>query len=740
MNNQSNNKIRQSRRYQSLPGLILLLACTFSSVNASEKEANNYEYLKSLNVEELMKVEVTLDKVFDVFNGLIKAEKVTVATGTEQSIARAPAITTVITAQDIEAMGARDLDEVLETVPGLHVAKNNQAYQPIYTVRGIYSSYNSEILMLINGIPITAIFEGDRGAAWGGMPINMIARIEVIRGPGSAVYGADAFAGVINIMTKTKEDLKGTEVGARIGSFKTYEGWALYGDTWNGVDITASLEYRTTDGQKGIISADAQTHFDKLFGTQASLAPGPVNVGVDSIDARVDVKKEYWQARAGYQGRRNVGYGAGVAQALTPEGYATADRENADLTYHNPAFAPDWDVTAQLSYLGIAWEYFEDRLFPRGAFGGAYPDGYIGNAGISERHTRLDTFAFYSGFQKHLVRLGIGYHVADQYKVKSATNFGVDLVTGLPLPTGGPIVEFTDTPYNFNKKAKRKNGYISLQDTWTMAKEWELTTGIRYDDYSDFGNTINPRLALVWLPRQSFTTKLMYGKAFRAPAFNELYNIGNPVSLGSPNLKPETLDTWEWAFDYRATQHLHLAANVFRYDIEDKMALIPNADGENRTFQNVGRWKGQGLELEARWKTSTKSSLLANYSYVKASDKGNGSDIGNYPRHSAYLRTDWLLVPHWYLDVQANWVADRQRTTTGDPRPAIADYTTVDLTLRHKDVSAGQTNFALGIRNLFNADAREPSSGPDSSGMIGIPDDLPLAERNYFLELRYQFY
>jgi outer membrane receptor protein involved in Fe transport len=165
---------------------------------------------------------------------------------------------------------------------------------------------------------------------------------------------------------------------------------------------------------------------------------------------------------------------------------------------------------------------------------------------------------------------------------------------------------------------------------------------------------------------------------------------------------------------------------------------MPSADGENRTFENVGRWKGQGLELETRWKMSAWSSLLANYSYVEATDKGNGSDIGNYPHHSAYLRTDWLLIPNWYLDLQAKWIADRQRPF-GDPRPATADYTTVDLTLRYKDIRDGRTNVAVGIRNLFNVEAREPSLGPDSKGMISIPDDLPLAKRSLFLELRYRF-
>jgi len=629
-----------------------LILCGTLTVEAQEDDTEQavIDSLKRLDFAQLPEVEVSLDAAFDVFDGLIQAKKTTVATGIKQYTNRAPSVTTVITAQDIEAMGARDLDEVLETVPGLHVARDNNGYRPIYTIRGMYSINNPEVLMLINGIPITGLFAGDRGFAWGGMSINMISRIEVIRGPGSAVYGADAFSGVINIMTKTKDDIKGTEIGTRAGSFNTYEGWALYGDTLKGVDVAASLEYRTTDGQKSTVSADAQTQFDKLFGTHASLAPGPVNTGGDSIEARIDAKKGYWQARAGYQGRRNLGTGAGVAQALDPQGYLTADRTNADLTYHNPDLATHWDVTAQLSYLDMAYQILDDKLFPSGAFGGTYPNGFIGNPGTSERHTRLDTFAFYSGFQKHLIRLGVGYHYGDQYDVVEFKNFGINPATGLPLPPGASVIDVSNTSYAYNQQKKRKNWSLSLQDTWTLANEWEFTAGVRHDDYSDFGGTTNPRLALVWQPHRSFTSKLMYGRAFRAPSFIEMYSTNNPNQLGSRDVTPEIINTWELAFDYRAMENLHLAANLFHYKATDKIQLVAVPGASSLVFENIGVQEGQGLELEARWKMSKRSSLLANYSYVKATDQKNSRDIGNYPHHSAYIRTDWLLIPNWYLD------------------------------------------------------------------------------------------
>lgn len=144
------------------------------------------------------------------------------------------------------------------------------------------------------------------------------------------------------------------------------------------------------------------------------------------------------------------------------------------------------------------------------------------------------------------------------------------------------------------------------------------------------------------------------------------------------------------------------------------------------------------MEFEARWKTSKKSSLLVNYAFVKATDENNNHDAGNYPQHSAYLRTDWLLIPNWSLDAQVNWVGERKRIA-GDPRAPLDGYSTVDLTLRRKDIRESNWNFAVSVRNLFDSDAREPSQGPDASNIIYVPNDLPLAGRHYWVELRYHF-
>lgn len=173
---------------------------------------------------------------------------VSIATGSQQSLRRAPAVASVITAEDIAAMGATDLDEVLETVPGVHVTRSPNGYASAYAIRGISTPYGPQALMLQNGIPMTTMLVGNKGNIWGGFPVEHIERIEIIRGPGSALYGADAFSGVINIITKNAADTPGTEVGARVGSFKTGSAWVQHGGKVGPVDVAAYVRVGSTDG------------------------------------------------------------------------------------------------------------------------------------------------------------------------------------------------------------------------------------------------------------------------------------------------------------------------------------------------------------------------------------------------------------------------------------------------------------------------------------------------------------
>jgi iron complex outermembrane receptor protein len=658
---------------------------------------------------------------------------VSIATGSQQALRRAPAVATVITAEDIAAMGATDLDEVLETVPGIHVSRSSIRYASSYVIRGIGGGgqTNPQVLLLQNGIPTTTMYTDDKGYAWFGVPVENIARLEIIRGPGSALYGADAYAGVINIITKTAADTPGTEVGVRGGSFDSRSAWVQHGGQAGPVDVAAFLRVGATDGIREIIQADAQTANDRRFGTHASLAPGPVNTGFDAIDASLNLAYDKWRVRAAYKLRDNLQTGAGVSSALDPNSYGRAENVSGDLSWNDPQFARDWSVgvMASMQYYTSTQPNNLELYPPRTKLPtGTFPDGLIGGPNSWDKQFRLSGNAAYSGFAGHNLRLGIGHDDLDLYRTKTIKNYLLN-AAGTPVLTG-PVIDYSGIQ-PFITPHQRQVSYVYAQDEWNFARDWTLTAGVRHDDYSDFGGTTNPRLALVWDATLDLTAKLLYGQAFRAPSFNEQYGI-NPVANGNPSLKPETIQTLEAAFSWQARRDTQVNLSLFRYEMQDIIRLVNNvAPALGATYQNTGHQHGSGMELETVWDYSRSLRLTGNYSYQKSIDEATNQDAGYAPHHHLYLRSDWRYLSGWFASAQVNRVMDRMRAA-GDTRPQVPDYTTLDLTVRSP--TKGQWNFAASLRNLFNATVLEPSLAPGTA----IPNDLPMAPRSVWLQATYK--
>lgn len=642
-----------------------------------------------------------------------------IATGNKQLLRNAPSTATVITAEEIAAMGATDLDDVMEAVPGVHVNRSNNTYPPLYIFRGIISTYNPQVLMLVNGKPVMEMFVGNRSNAWGGLPVENISRIEVIRGPGSALYGADAYAGTINIVTKTAAEIGGTQFGVRAGSYDTWTSWAQHGSKLGPMELAAYVQVGATNGQREIIRRDAASTLG------GSHAPGPVNLGRETLDAGLDLGYEKWRLRLGVKNRLNMETGAGVNNALDPNGNVSSHRVNADLSWQDPQFAKDWSLSFDARFLHLS-EEFNLNVFPSGATlpTGTFPNGMIGNPYRWQRQYGFAATTQYTGFTDHRLRMGAGHDVLDLYKIRESRNY--TFVGTVPSPLPSVIDVSSSNPYVF--PYKRDLSYIYLQDEWSFTRDWTLTAGVRHDRYSDFGSTTNPRLAMVWNASQDLTAKFMYGTAFRAPSVAEVASINNPVNRGNPSLQPEKITTLEAGFSWQASRDLQTNFSVFRHEMSDIIGLIRDATG--KTYQNTGKQKGSGGELELTWDASHNLRLSGHYAYQKNIDEATRHDAGYAPRHHFYIRADFQFTPGWQANGQVNYIADRKRAF-GDNRPQIPDYTTVDLTVRTNRSKEGW-DFAASVRNLFNADVREPSQIGS-----GITYDLPMPRRNFWLQVRY---
>jgi iron complex outermembrane receptor protein len=658
------------------------------------------------------------------------AATISLATGARQPLRRAPAVATVLTADDNAAMGATELDQVLETVAGLHVNIAPSMRNRLYVIRGVFSLQTPQVLVLQNGIPITVLLAGGRGNLSGGPAVENIARIEVIRGPGSALYGADAFSGVINIITRGAGESPGLQTGLRAGSFGSLGAWLRHAGAEGGFAWAAFAKLARSDGFRRTIEADAQTRNDRGFGTQASRAPGPVNAGGDEADAGLELARGDWRWRGLYKGRTDLGTYAGLGSALDPVGRGASHRFITDLAW-SPAARDHWQPGASVAWMAYHQRYpVPAQIFPPGARlpTGVFTEGMVGAPEVSERSLRLQAHATYTGWSGHGLRVGLGHDDIDMYLTRDTNNF-IYSPSGVPIPAGA----VARAPFPFIYPQRRRIDYAFMQDEWRLHPDWTLTAGVRHDRHSDVGGTTNPRLALVWDAAADWTLKLLYGEAFRAPSFSELYSTNNPIARGNPALKPETTRTFEAVSNWSATPSLTFNVSVYGYRMRDIVRTVPNPPpAPGSTYTNLGRQHGRGVELEAQWEATRQLRVSGHLSLTRAIDPATGTDVGNVPRRDAFLRADWRLANGWRLDAVLNHVADRRRAR-GDARPPVPDYTTLDLALGTAPAVRGWS-FSAALRNAFDADVREPNLAP---GLV--PNDLPQAGRSFTLQAGYGF-
>ncbi|MEW6983729.1 TonB-dependent receptor plug domain-containing protein [Colwelliaceae bacterium 6471] len=662
---------------------------------------------------------------------------VSIATGTKKLIAKAPSVASVITAQDIKNMGARNIVEVLDTVPGLHASRSGQSLAPEFWFRGISTTYTPQTLFMINGTSTKSVVRGDNHTKWGEFPVHSIERIEIIRGPGSALYGADAFSGVINVVTKKNNQKASNEVGAKIGSFNSKNAWANYFFSLGSWQLSTNLEFLASDGFEGTIERDTQSAFDQVgasFGAPAaSLAPGRISVSFQSIDVFLSAENDIFNIEVGIQERANLGTGQGATEALDTYGESSGYKHIFSAATKEQTIAPELFISAKASYYGSSQEIVKDlHLFPPGAFFGAFPDGFIGSPSWEEETTHIEFTSRYAGLEKSDIILGMGYERQNLYQVTERKNFNADFT-----PRAGGLEDVSDTSEVYMPEADRESHYLYLQGITQLAPDWELTAGARYDNYSDFGSTFNPRIALVWSTSLKLTTKLLYGAAFRAPSFAELLTVNNPVSLGNPSLKPETIDTIELAFNYKHSPELSLNFNLYHYEIDDLITFVQNGDNGTATGQNQGQRTGNGFEAGLMFKANTDLTMHANIAYTKAKDDLVNKDVGEYPSLQAYFRSEWTVNNQLNLNTQITFVGDRDRVP-GDNRPTLNDYTAVSISAKYQ-FTDNDLVAELTITNVFDEDIREPSSPGTTLGQINIPNDLPQAGRSILLGVTKSF-
>ena len=290
--------------------------------------------------------------------------------------------------------------------------------------------------------------------------------------------------------------------------------------------------------------------------------------------------------------------------------------------------------------------------------------------------------------------------------------------------------------------------------------QWEdlfLTLGFRYDDYSDFGDSLNPRLGLIYKLTPKWSTKLLFGSAFRAPTFKELYDntrIASQGFTGNKELQPEESQTWELALEYQHDDYV-IRANVFDINSENVIDLFdPDGSGARGSVENIGNINTTGFEFEAIYQLNNSIQLFANYSHYKAMfewsneeqfeesvryliDRGN-AQLFNQPRTRVNLGLDWSQA-QWTVFISANYGGRASHNNTlpleGLRNLIIKEYLQYNLSVNF-DYSKN-----LGIKfsvNNLGDDKNSDPNGSSESDTLGV-DGLLQPTDSFMLNFQYRY-
>ena len=646
-------------------------------------------------------------------------EELVTATRHETPVRKAPAIVTVITARDIRNMGARKLLDILKTVPGFGLSINEFG-AAMLEVRGIRTPLSEKVLVMIDGHSLNVPFTGS--ALYfiaDDLPVENIKQIEIVRGPGSALYGANAFVSVINIITRDADKIDGIDAKGSYGSFDSGKINLTGGKSFeNSLKVSGSIDYFRTNGENFMIERDA------LSGTPYTTTPGNGFLQVEKTDLFLKASYGDLTFRGHYLTKKRKGDYIGFAYALTDDSVNPIEYYWGELSYTR-------DITEHLlTTTKVYYNYYEQdssiEVMPEG-FAGSFPDGMIGEPKLKDRTIGGELQFDYAVSGSNHITGGAVYEKIKQFDVKQFANFDPTLFPPVPVDLG-PVQEVA----NWNKDAKREIWAVYIQDEWEITDSLNLTAGIRHDHYSDFGDTTNPRVGLVWGFLKNADLKLLYGQAFRAPNFVELYNSNNPVNIGNPDLAPEKIKTYEAGIGIKPAPSFTVDLNYFYSRIED--LIVWDTSTSPALHVNAGEAEVDGIELVLTGQYTSENYWKLAYTYQDPEDSATGERLPNVPLHRAAANINYGLTKYLNVHTDVLWTGERSRPA-GDARDDVASYTTVDLALTLKNFY--KTLEIQGtVHNLLDEDYEDP----DTSGASQlIPDDFPREGISGMITASYKF-
>jgi outer membrane receptor for ferrienterochelin and colicins len=648
--------------------LLLLLTLAIRAEDATTPPKD----LTELPLEALMQMEVP-----NVFS----------ASKYEQKATAAPSSTTVITSDEIKRYGYRTLADVLASVQGFYVS-NDRNYA-FLGARGLnLGDFNSRILLLVNGHRVNNdLNDGAFIDTAFILDVDLIDRVEIIRGPGSVLYGNNAFFGVINVITRTGKQVGGGEVSGMYGSYDSYSGRVTFGNQLtNGLQYLLSGTYFNRDGPDNLFYKEFNTPSQnngiahKLDDDGFGSFFGSVNYSDFTLEgAYIDRQK----------GNPTAQYGTVFND---PRLRTDDDRSYATLKYAHK-FPDIVDVSANV--------YYDQSDFSIG-----YP---FSSAFLKEKQTGQWTGAEVQVDKKFGDRLILTVGEELRYDFNQSRRV-------VDASTGNPAIDVHMHRYNYG---------VFAQGDIAVFTNLHVNFGVRYDKYEHFNDSVDPRVALIYNPFEQSTFKFIYGTAFRDPNFLEL---SAPTFQG---ISPEKITSFEGVYEQGIGRNLRSSLSGFYNRMDD---LI---DFQNGSFTNFNAdTLGLEMALEGKWENQIRTRL----SYTLQHTENRSSDAGlpNSPMHlvkfnvSAPLLRDKIFAGLEFQYTSSSHTVFSDLSGNTFAGPDTSGYATVNFTLFSQNL-VKNLDASVGVYNLLDNQYSVPST------RFHIQSAIQQDGINFRLKLTYRF-
>jgi len=734
-------------------------------VFGQDAEGNSQEELLEMDIEQLMEIEV---------------ETVTTATKTSTKVTDAPSSITVITSEEIRKYGWRSLADLLRSVKGFYTSYDRH-YERV-GVRGfsLPGDTNTRILILVDGFRMNENVKGHGGIGHEFLlDTDLIKRVEIVRGPGSALYGSNAVFGVINVITKKGKDYDGFEFSGDMFTedFKRGEaqrGRITYGKEFdNGLDWLVSASLYGRDGRMMYYP-----HFNERavwFAEDpcAVMEPGQIwppdgrTPNDDEFFHKFFTKLTFseFTLEAGFSRRKKEIPTAPLGAVFEPEyhHYKFDTQAFVGLTYEHE-FSDTSSILGRLSYNAYNFrrkaQFFSEQWWEYDTF------GYASNPEVFDRKGTWwngELQYTHQPIENHTLTWGV------EFQLNGRQDMDIDRRWDEPVyvipgdeDSGVDHYDSGVTQYLNVQKNSRWLGYY-VQDEYKASDTLTLSGGVRYDDIQGAlaRDTINPRFAVINRWSDATTLKLLYGTSFRAPTVQEVY-YENPeqeeefYSADSRGgLDTETIETYEFVLEHYFKPNIRGSLSIFHYKLHDFINLYSNSNGppSGLRWTNWGMAQATGMELGLEAKSKSGIWTRASYSItdteygaptwnmVHYEEEGeewdeaegvaghHGARMSNSPLHLAKLN---VIVPIVEDKLFAGFEAQysSRRKTLAEEK--TNSYLLSNLTFTWVDAMKN-IDISFGIYNLFNTRYYHPAWGDNEL------DSIEQNGRSFLFNLTYRF-